>query len=132
MSAENVEIVRDAVAEFNRVGVEGALDYFDPSIEWLSPPEWPEDPRYHGYDGLRKVAKVWTESFDEFRLDLDRAIDVGNQVIALLYQRGRIKGSSSPIELQIAWDCDVFEGKIGYVRGYFSWEEAMAAVGRED
>jgi ketosteroid isomerase-like protein len=131
VSKEGVEIVHNAVAEFDRAGIEGALEYFDPGIEWVSPPEWPEDPRYHGYDGLRKLAAVWTENFEEFRLDLERAIDVGNHVIALLHQRGRIKGSSSRIEVQIAWDCVLVERRLAWVRGYFSWEEALAAVGLE-
>ena len=94
MSQENVEVVRDTLAAFNRGGVKAALDYFDPSIEWLGPPEWLEERLYKGHDGIRKIAAVWTENFDNYWLDLEKTIDAGDRVIALVYQRGRIKGQS--------------------------------------
>jgi ketosteroid isomerase-like protein len=131
VSQENVEVVCKAIAEFDRAGIEAALVYFDPSVEWFGPPEWPEDRLYEGYDGLRKIVTVWTEGFDEFRLDVERAIDAGDHVVALLHQRGRIKGSNSQIEHRIGWDCEVRQGRVTRVRGYFSWEEAMTAAGLE-
>jgi ketosteroid isomerase-like protein len=65
-------------------------------------------------------------------LDLERVIDADDHVIALLYQRGRIKGSSSHIEQPISWDCEVRSGKIAWVYGYFSRAEALKAVGLEE
>jgi ketosteroid isomerase-like protein len=129
VSKENVEVVCDAIAEFNRAGIEGALDYFDRSVQWFAPPEWLEDRLYEGHEGLRRVASVWTENFDEFRLDLETAIDAGDHVVALIHQRVRIKGSDSGIEHRVAWDCEVRNGKIESVHTYFSWEEALEAVG---
>jgi ketosteroid isomerase-like protein len=131
MSHENAEIVAHAISAFERAGVEGALEYFDPSVEWFGPPEWPEDRVYEGYDGLKTLAAVWIESFDEFRLDLERAIDAGDHVIALLYQRGRIKGSSSQIEHKVGWDCEVLNGRIARVHPCFSWGEALQTAGLE-
>ena len=129
MSQQNVEIVRDAISAFERAGVEAALEYFDPRLEWFGPPEWPDERLYEGYDGLRRVVALWNESFDEFRLALDRAIDAGDHVIALLYQRVRIKGSNSEIEHRVGWDCEVLNGRIARVHPYFSWAEALKAVG---
>jgi ketosteroid isomerase-like protein len=129
MSQEDVQVVRDAISAFEHGGVEAALEYFDPSLQWFAPPEWPEERLYQGYDGLRRVARVWTGSFDEFRLDMDRAIDAGDHVIALLCQRGRIKGSDSQIEHRVGWDCELLNRKIARVHPYFSWAEALEAVG---
>jgi ketosteroid isomerase-like protein len=129
MSQENVEIVRDTLAAFNRGGVEAALDYFDPNIEWLGPPEWLEERLYKGHDGIRKIAAVWTENFDDYRLDLEKAIDAGDRVIALVYQRGRIKGSGNEIEQPIGYDWEVLNGKGIRVQVYFSWDEALEAAG---
>jgi ketosteroid isomerase-like protein len=132
MSQENVEVVRDTLAAFNRGGVEAALDYFDPSIEWFGPPEWLEERLYKGHDGIRKIAAVWTENFDDYRLDLDRTIDAGDRVIALVYQRGRIKGSSNEIEQPIGYDWEIRNGKGVRVQVYFSWDKVLeAAVLRE-
>jgi ketosteroid isomerase-like protein len=129
MSEQNVEIVRSTLDAFNRQGVEAALAYFDPKIEWLGPPEWLEAGLYKGHDGIREIASVWTENFDEFRIDLERAIDAGDHVVALAYQRARIKRSGDRIEQQIGYDWEVREGKGVRVQVYFSWEEALEAAG---
>jgi ketosteroid isomerase-like protein len=129
MSPGNVEVVCDAVAAFETTGVEGALEYFHPTVEWFASPEWPEDRLYEGYDGLRTVASVWTENFDEFRLGLETAVEAGDHVLALIIQRVRIKGSSHRLEHRVAWDCGVRNGRIARVHPYFSWEEGLESVG---
>jgi ketosteroid isomerase-like protein len=129
MSQENVEVVRDTLAAFNRAGVEAALGYLDPNIEWLGPPEWLEERLYKGHDGIRKIAAVWTENFDDYRLDLEKAIDAGDRVIALVYQRGRIKGSDNEVEQPIGYDWGVRNGKGIRVQVYFSWEKTFEVAG---
>jgi ketosteroid isomerase-like protein len=129
MSQANVEIVRDTIAAFNRGGVEAALEYLDPDIEWLGAPEWLEESLYKGHDGLRKLASYWTENFDGYRLELERVIDAGDRVVALGYQRARIKGSDDPIEQPVGYDWELRDGKGTRVQVYFSWEEALEAAG---
>jgi ketosteroid isomerase-like protein len=72
---------------------------------------------------------VWTENFDEYRLDLEKVIDAGDRVVALVYQRARIKRSGDLIEQQIGYDWEVRDGKGVRVQVYFSWDEALEAVG---
>jgi ketosteroid isomerase-like protein len=129
MSGENVEVVCRAIAAFESAGVEGALGYFDPNLAWCAPPEWPEDRLCEGYDGLRRVASVWTENFDEFELDLETAVDAGDHVLALIVQRGCIRGSSQRLEHRVSWDCESRDGTIARVHPYFSWEEGLEALG---
>jgi ketosteroid isomerase-like protein len=79
---------------------------------------------------MRKIASVWGENFDEYRLDLEKVIDVGgDRVAALVYQRGRIKRSSDWMEQRIGYDWEVRDGRGIRVQVYFSWEEALEAVG---
>ena len=129
MSEGDVELVRKAIAAFNRGGVEEALDYFDPSVEWIGPPEWLEERLYEGHDGIRKVASLWTENFDDFQLELARVVDAGDHVVSLLYQRGRIKGSGAPIEQPLGYDWEIRDGKSTRVHVYFSWEQTLEAAG---
>jgi ketosteroid isomerase-like protein len=129
--SENAEVVRGALETFNREGVEAALAYFDPEVEWLGPPEWLEKHLYKGHDGIREIATVWAESFQEFRLDLEELIDAGDRVVALVYQRGRIKGGGTRIEQRIGYNWEVRNGKGVRVQVYFSWEEARRAAGLE-
>jgi ketosteroid isomerase-like protein len=129
MSQQNIETVRATLDAFNRHGVEAALAYFDPEIEWFGPPDWLEASVYKGHDGIREIAAVWTDNFDDYHLDLEKAIDAGDRVIALVYQRARIKRGGELIQQQIGYDWEVRGGKGVRVQVYFSWDEALRTVG---
>jgi ketosteroid isomerase-like protein len=131
VTSANVEIVRETIETFNREGVEAALAYMDPEVEWLGPPEWLEKHLYEGHDGIREIAAVWGEQFEEYRLDLEDAIDAGDDhVVVLAHQRGLVKGV--PMEGQIAYDWQLRDGKGVRVQVYFSWDEALHAAGLKD
>jgi ketosteroid isomerase-like protein len=129
MSEESVDVIRQVVEAFNRGGVEAALRYFDPEINWVGPPEWLEDHLYEGHEGLRRLASQWTENFDEYHLDPERFMDTGDEVVVLLFARGRIKGSAIPVDQAVTWVCQVRNGKAAHVQVYFSWEEGLEAAG---
>jgi ketosteroid isomerase-like protein len=129
VSEQTVQILADAIAAFDEGGVEAALKHADPEIDWIAPPEWLEDRLYRGHDGLRRLAEFWTQQFDEYRLEPERFIDLGDdRVVALVHQRGKIKGSETPIELSLGWIVQVREGKLTKVNVYFSWEAALEAA----
>ena len=132
MSQANMEIAREVIDAFNHGGVEEALAYLDPHIEWFAPPDWLEDRLYLGHSGMRKLATFWTESFDEYRLDVERIIELDdNRFVVLLYQRGRIKGSADRIELPIGYDWEIRDGKLARAYIYFSWDDVLKATGLE-
>lgn len=115
---------------FSTGGIDAALDYFNPGIEWWAPPEWLEDRLYKGHDGLRRLADFWTQQFDEYRLEPEKFIDLGDdRVLVLIHQRGTIKGSRAPIEQPIGWIVQGHDGKFTAVNVYFSWEGALNAAG---
>jgi len=128
MSQESVEVVRNTIEAFNREGVEAALAYLDAELEWIAPPEWLEERLYKGHDGIRRLATFWDENFDEYRLDVEEAIDCGDHVVTLVTQRGRIKRSGDPIEQRVGFDWEVRHGKGVRVHVYFSWKDALEAV----
>jgi ketosteroid isomerase-like protein len=96
MSQENVDRFLAAVEAFNREGMEGHLRYARPDIVWRMDAGWVEDQTYTGYDGLRKLAAMFLENFDDYRWDVERVIDAGDQVAALVWQRGRTKEGGDP------------------------------------
>jgi hypothetical protein len=106
------------------------LAYLDPDIEWLGPPEWLEDRLYLGHDGVRRLASFWTQSFDGFRLDLEQVIDLeSNEVVVLINQRGRMKGSENWIEQPVGWHLQLRDGRVVRAYIYFTWADALKAVG---
>jgi uncharacterized protein len=122
------QVVRATLDALNGDGVEAALAYFDPQVEWLAPPEWLEEHLYKGHDGVRRLAGRWHETFDDYRLDLEEIIDAGDHLVALVTRRGRMKRSGDLLEQRIAYHWNVRHGKAVRLQAYFSWEEALAAV----
>jgi ketosteroid isomerase-like protein len=130
MPAETVERLSSVIDAFNVGGVEAALPYVHPEIVWRAPPEWLEKAVYRGHGGLRELATSWGQNFDEYRLDVERVVDLdGNRAVALLYQRGRIRSSGHPIEQAIAWIVELVDGQLARVEVFFSWEAGLEAAG---
>jgi ketosteroid isomerase-like protein len=126
----NAEIVGRALEAFNRGGVDAALQYLDPDIEWWGPEDWLEERLYRGHDGVRRLTSFWTQTFDEYRIDLDETRESGDTVLALCHQRGRIRGTGDQIAEPIAYIWEIHNGKVTRVDVYFSWEAAVDAANR--
>ena len=130
MSQASFQFARRLFDDFNRDGVEAALPYFDPEIEWVPPSEWLEERIYRGHDGIRRLAAAWAENFEGYALDLERVIDVtDDEMVVLVHQRGRIKGSDAGTELRVGFDWRLRAGRIIRVDVHFSWEDALAGRG---
>jgi ketosteroid isomerase-like protein len=133
MSRESVETVTRVVELFNTRGLDAALAHVHPQLAWYAPPEWLEKRVYRGRDGLRELAESWGQNFDEYRLDLERAIDLGgDRALALLVQRGETRDGGNPMELTVGWMVEVLDGQLARVDVYFSWEAALEAAGVSD
>lgn len=133
MSDEAAAPMLSAIEAFNQGGVESALAFLDPEIEWWAPPDWLEDPVYRGHDGIRRLAAYWTELFDQYRLELVRIVEAGDdKVVILLNQLGQIRGSGDRIEGPIGYVAEVRGGLVTRVDIYFSWERTLEAAGVSD
>jgi uncharacterized protein len=131
MSRENLETVRQLNAAFNNRS-EGWADFYAPEAEIRTPAAWLEDSVYIGPGGIGRIAAAISESFDELRWDTERMIDAGDCVVALYRSRGRIKGSDAPIEAPVGAVFYVRDGKVMRALFYFSWADALEAVGLAD
>src|SRR5262249_21589984 len=122
--------LRSAVNAFNEDGVEAALEYFDPEIEWWAPPDWLEDRLYKGYDGLRRLAAYWNQLFDDYRVEPDEFTELGDgPVVALLRERAGIRDSGDPVEQEIGYIAEMRDGRIVVVHVFFTWDETREAAG---
>ena len=129
MSEENVEVVRRGYAAFAEEGVEGAIPFFTEDAVIYSIPEWPDDPEYHGHDGIRKLTRQWTENFDSFGFDISELRDGGDTVVALYELVGETKGSAMPMRMQVGTVSELRDGRISRQRLFSSWEGALEAAG---
>jgi ketosteroid isomerase-like protein len=130
VSEENVEVVQATLDAYNARG--DWIEFFDPEATLHDPPEWVDRTVHRRHDGIRHASALWTENFNEFRWDIDRLIDAGDRVAALVTQRGRIRQSGAWVEQPLGAVWEVRDGKVTWLSIYFSWDEAPKAVGLQE
>jgi ketosteroid isomerase-like protein len=131
MSRENVETLRRIITSFNGGDHDGALADFHPDVEWrdlMHAPDVPE--RVSGVRAIRAIWDQWEEAFDEFSLEVEEYVEVGDCVVTVDHWRAQGKGSGLALDLRTA---DVYEFKdrhiIRVTQGYPDKAAALAAVG---
>jgi ketosteroid isomerase-like protein len=131
MSQENVEIVRDAAAAFNRDDLDAWFDYVADDIDYRAIEGAPDDHGpIHGKDALRAYVQDWLDTFDEFKSEPVELIDAGeDNVIAVIRISGHAKLSGVETDLFYAALYRIREGKIARGREYWTRDEALKAAG---
>src|SRR5439155_22464602 len=134
MSQENVEIVRDAAAAFNRGDVDTWLEYFADDIDYRAV-EGALDDRgpMHGKDAVRAYVQDWLDMFDDFQVEPMELVDAGeDQVVAVGRISGRAKLSGVETDLTSAALYTIRDGKIARGREYWTKEQGLEAAGLRD
>jgi ketosteroid isomerase-like protein len=131
MSEENVEIVQKAFEVLAARGVVAAVEESAaPDGVWYTAPEWVEGSEYHGHDGLRFLFSVFTDTFDDWTIDVVELHDAGDSVVALIEHGGKIKGTDDPIKQPMGTVYSDFrQGQIGKAHFFQTWREALEAAG---
>ena len=82
-----------------------------------------------GRDAVARNVREFTDTFDDFRVDVEKVFDGGDRILAFVRFRGRAHGSGIPLDLPLAhlW---TFRGDLAVEqRVYLDREEALEAVG---
>jgi len=131
MSQENVQIVIDGVAAYNRGDLDALSEQWTDDIDHRAA-EGAIDDRgpIHGKDAMRAYLQDWLQTFDPPTVQPLEVIDAGeNRVVAVLRFAGRAKLSRVDTELTYAVVYTVRDGKIARGREYMTREEALEAAG---
>jgi ketosteroid isomerase-like protein len=131
MSQENVEIARGIVDAWNAGGAEALLRFCPDDVVWHPFPEWPDGAEARtGHEGVRELTGAWTDNFDEYKVAVGSARDLGDRVLIRGEMTGRIRGSGVPIRQTLGWVCSDFgDRQIGEIHFFLSWNEALEAAG---
>ena len=125
MSQENVEIVRDAAAAFNRGDLDAWLDeYWTDDIDYRAV-EGAIDDRgpMHGKDAMRAYCRTGSTRSTTSDVEPVELIDAGeDQVVAVLRISGRAKLSGVETDLTFAVLYTIRDGKIARGREYWTRE----------
>jgi ketosteroid isomerase-like protein len=130
MSEENVEIVRRSVEAHQRGDLDAAFAEFDAEIEWVETESLgPDAAVYRGTANARLAVEAWLGMWAEYESMTEQIIDAGNEVVVLMTERGRGKGSGVEVERELAGVHTLRDGKIVRTRLFGSWDQALEAVG---
>ena len=129
MSAENVELLRRALAHYARTG-EPDYGILDDEIVWdLSRSSFPDAGVYHGIDGVRDWFQGLADAFGNVRYEVEDVRAEGDRVAALLRVTGRGPGSGLAVDYRFVPVFTLREGKVVRVDRYDDWAEALEAAG---
>jgi ketosteroid isomerase-like protein len=129
MSQENVEVVRRSFEAFQRGDYEAAVEALDPGIEY-DLTHFPDGQIYLGHDGVREAFRIWLGTWEDYRQVLDELIDLGgDEVLAVVREFGRGKGSGIEVERPTAGVWTMRDGKAVRIRFYPGKAEALEAAG---
>jgi ketosteroid isomerase-like protein len=124
MSEENVEIVRRNYDHLSKTG-EPLADVCDEEIEFSF--AWMEG---RGFDGLQQATAEWTSTFEEWHIEARELIEVApDQVIAIVRDRARAKGSNAEIDNEFAHLWTLRDGLIIRFGAFTERAEALEAAG---
>jgi len=103
MSAENVALVREGLARFNRGEFASSLELFAPEIEWDTRDALPDGETYEGRDEVLGYWESIGERWHDFRIEADEWIEAGADTVLML---GRFlgRGTESGVQIEHSWD----------------------------
>ena len=128
MSKANVEIMRRAVAAYNRG--EGAVADAAPDVEFLPSgalPGWTE--KLHGPDEYKRFLGWVAEEFSDPQAEAAEIRDAGDQLLLelTLSGRGRLSGAQASWTLWQVWTLK--DGQFVRGQAFSSKDEALEAAG---
>jgi ketosteroid isomerase-like protein len=130
MSQENVEIVRQVFEAWNRRDFEAGLRFADDDIEFHLIGGFSDlvGDQINGRDG---VLRFWRELAETVggRIDIDDAVDLGDQVVVTFTLSGTGAESGAPVKMQTGHIYTFRDGKVIRGDGYYDPADALEAAG---
>jgi ketosteroid isomerase-like protein len=111
MSKEDVEALERGYAALNRGDLSVVLELLDPDIEWHEPTPSPDAGSHHGRDSFERFFRGWLESFDSFRVEPERIVERGDELIVIVRQAGTGRASGVRVDTRLAHVWKVANGK---------------------
>jgi uncharacterized protein len=107
----NVETLRRGYAALNRGELSAVLELLDPDIEWHEPAHSPDAGTHRGRDSFERFLRGWIESFDGFRVEPERVVERGEDIVAVVHQTGTGRASGLEVEARLAHVWTVADGR---------------------
>jgi uncharacterized protein len=128
MSGENVEIVRSIYEAHNRDDWDAVTDLADVDFE-ITLQRGPNAGTHRGRDSIRAILTDQREAFDAWTIEIERVVDKGDQVVAVIKGHLRPKGTKAEFEMRNGHIWTLRDGVAISLRGFPNPEEALEAAG---
>lgn len=129
MSEENLQLVRVGLDAWVRGDEPAMLDLVDPSVVGTPVPDLPDVQEFHGHEGLLQSRAEWIGTWDDYSIEVREMRDFDDRILVSCVQRGRGKGSSTPIEADTFFLFTLRAGKLVRWQVFLSEQPALAAAG---
>jgi len=134
MSRENLDIVRRAYEAWNSEEPEAAIAFLAPDVEWHLPENFPDAGTWRGREQVVEGLRSTSASWDRLDAEVERLIDAGDRVVALVRYHGRAAVTGLDLDSRDL-DATVWtlrDGRAVDVRMYNGTDTALAEVGLEE
>jgi ketosteroid isomerase-like protein len=125
MSESNIRALQTMFDEFKKGDLAGALESVDHAIEAEPSSTFPGQEVYRGHEGVLRFFAMFFEAWDEYHAEPVEFIGAGDDVVVVVHQRARGKGSGVVIESDMFQVWTFRGGKAVRVRVRNSREEAL-------
>jgi len=134
MSQENVKLVREAFESFLGGHREKTAQLVDPEVEFHGTVGGLQEGQIaRGQDQIDQTFEVEDlEAWEERRLVPEGFIDAGDDVVVLLHEYRRGRGSGVELEAKTAVVVAVSGGRVVRIQGYMDRDAALEAAGLRD
>jgi ketosteroid isomerase-like protein len=134
MSQENLEVVREAFEAFQGGDLEKTAQLVDPELEFHGTVGGLQEGQIaHGQAEIDQVFEEEDlEAWEERRLEAEDFIDAGDNVVVLLHEYRRGRGSGVELEAETALVVGVSGGRVVRMQGYMDRQAAREAAGLSD
>ena len=131
MSEENIKLVREAFAAFVAGDQEKAAELVDPEVEFRGTIGGVQEGQVaHGVSEIDETFEAEDlEAWEERRLEPEAFLDAGDEVVVLLHEYRRGRGSGIELETKTAVVIAVSGGRVTRIQGYMDRDAALEAAG---
>jgi len=111
MGQAEIDELRRGYAALNRGDVSVVVELLDPELEGHEPGHSPEAGTHRGRDGFERFLRGWLESFEGFRVEPERIVERGDDLIVVVRQTGAGRSSGVEVETRLVHVWTVANGR---------------------
>jgi hypothetical protein len=122
---------RDRQTRAFEATIDSFLAFYAPDVVCYPAPGWVQEKVCRGHDGLRRLSAVWSANFTDVALEIHDVRDLRERLVVLAELNGRDRSSGMPSSQRFGAVNSRLgdDGKVGEVRFFLSWSEALETVG---